>query len=47
LNDGTRVTPEVKEGDRVVFQQYAGTEVKRDNETYLVLNEEDILAVIE
>ncbi|HCU9634149.1 TPA: co-chaperone GroES [Staphylococcus aureus] len=47
LNDDTRVTPEVKEGDRVVFQQYAGTEVKRDNETYLVLNEEDILAVIE
>ncbi|BAU35595.1 co-chaperone GroES [Staphylococcus aureus] len=47
LNDGTRVTLEVKEGDRVVFQQYAGTEVKRDNETYLVLNEEDILAVIE
>ncbi|HDD3021571.1 TPA: co-chaperone GroES [Staphylococcus aureus] len=47
LNDGTRVTPEVKEGDRVVFQQYADTEVKRDNETYLVLNEEDILAVIE
>ncbi|HBC4363788.1 TPA: co-chaperone GroES [Staphylococcus aureus] len=47
LNDGTRVTPEVKEGDRVVFQQYAGTEVKRDNETYLVLNEEEILAVIE
>ncbi|HDF0654528.1 TPA: co-chaperone GroES [Staphylococcus aureus] len=47
LNDGTRVTPEVKEGDRVVFQQYAGTEVKRDNGTYLVLNEEDILAVIE
>ncbi|CCE59687.1 TPA: co-chaperone GroES [Staphylococcus argenteus] len=47
LNDGTRVTPEVKEGDRVVFQQYAGIEVKRDNETYLVLNEEDILAVIE
>ncbi len=37
LNDGTRVTPEVKEGDRVVFQQYAGTEVKRDNKTYLVL----------
>lgn len=47
LNDGTRVTPEVKEGDRVVFQQYAGTEVKRNDDTYLVLNEEDILAVIE
>ena len=42
----TRVTPEVKKGPCRV-QQYAGTEVKRDNETYLVLNEEDILAVIE
>ncbi|WP_251942673.1 co-chaperone GroES [Staphylococcus sp. Marseille-Q5304] len=47
LDNGTRVTPEVKEGDTVVFQQYAGTEVKRGDETYLVLNEEDILAIIE
>ncbi len=46
LNDGTRVTPEAK-GDRVVFQQYAGTEVKRDNETYLVLMKKIDLAVIE
>ncbi|WP_460994107.1 co-chaperone GroES, partial [Staphylococcus aureus] len=47
LKDVSRVTPEVKEGDRVVLKQYAGTKVKRENETYLVLNEEDILAVIE
>ena len=47
LENGTRVAPEVKEGDNVVFQQYAGTEVKRGDETYLILNEDDILAVIE
>lgn len=47
LDDGSRVAPEVKEGDTIVFQQYAGTEVKRGDETYIVLNEDDILAVIE
>ncbi|ERF48857.1 co-chaperone GroES [Staphylococcus arlettae] len=47
LDDGTRVTPEVKEGDSVVFQQYAGTEIKHGEETYLILNEDDILAVIQ
>ncbi|BBK27729.1 co-chaperone GroES [Staphylococcus arlettae] len=47
LDDGTRVAPEVKEGDSVVFQQYAGTEIKHGEETYLILNEDDILAVIQ
>ncbi|MDU9419167.1 co-chaperone GroES [Staphylococcus lloydii] len=47
LENGTRVAPEVKEGENVVFQQYAGTEVKRGDDTYLILNEDDILAVIE
>lgn len=47
LDDGSRVAPEVKEGDTIVFQQYAGTEVKRGDETYIVLNEDDILAIIE
>ena len=47
LEDGSRVAPEVNEGDKVVFQQYAGTEVKRGDETYLIVNEEDILAIIE
>ena len=47
LKDGSRVAPEVNEGDKVVFQQYAGTEVKRGDETYLIVNEEDILAIIE
>ncbi|EGQ2934406.1 hypothetical protein DYP24_09265 [Staphylococcus pseudintermedius] len=41
------IKPELNEGDRVVFQQYAGTEVKRDDKEYLVLTEDEVLAVIE
>lgn len=47
LDNGQRVELEVSVGDRVVFQQYAGTEVKRGETTYLILTEEDILAIIE
>ena len=47
LDNGEKVAPEVKEGDTVVFQEYTGTEVKRGDETYLILNEEDLLAIIE
>ena len=53
LGDG-RVTEEgknapftVKEGDRVIFTSYAGSEVKIDNEDYLILSEDDIMAVVE
>ncbi|MBI5974788.1 co-chaperone GroES [Staphylococcus canis] len=47
LDNGQRVEVEVNVGDRVVFDQYAGTEVKRDDTKYLVLNEEEVLAIIE
>ncbi len=47
LDNGERVPLQVKEGDRVLFSSYAGTEVKIGGEEYLVMNEEDILAVIE
>ncbi|MGV3244397.1 co-chaperone GroES [Staphylococcus sp. 11261D007BR] len=47
LDNGQRVEVEVKVGDHVVFDQYVGTEVKRNDEKYLVLQEDDILAVIE
>ncbi|WP_368904196.1 co-chaperone GroES [Staphylococcus haemolyticus] len=47
LDNGEKVAPEVKEGDRVVFQEYASSEVKRGDETYLILNVEDLLAIIE
>ena len=46
LDNGEKVAPEVKEGDRVVFPEY-GSEVKRGDKTYLILNVEDLLAIIE
>jgi chaperonin GroES len=47
LDSGERVALDVKEGDRVLFGKYAGTEVKLDNEDYLIMREDDILGVIE
>jgi chaperonin GroES len=46
MDNGQRVTMEVKEGDRVLFAKYAGTEFKRDAEELLILSEKDILAVV-
>ena len=43
-DDGKRIEPEVKKGDRVIYAKYAGTEWKHDNEEYLILRESDILA---
>jgi chaperonin GroES len=45
-DSGTRVAPEVKSGDDVLFAKYAGTEVKLDDEEYLVMRETDLLAVV-
>lgn len=45
LDDGTKVQMEVKKGDKVVFSKYAGSEVKVDEEEYLILRQDDILAV--
>lgn len=45
--DGVRVELEVKVGDKVLFSKYAGTEVKLDGEEYIILKQEDILAVVE
>ena len=43
-----KVTPlDVKAGDRVMFAQWGGTEVKSDGKDYLILKESDILAVVE
>lgn len=47
LDSGERITMDVKEGDRVLFGKYAGTEVKLDDEDYLIMREDDILGVIE
>jgi chaperonin GroES len=45
LENGQRVALEVKEGDKVIFSKYAGTEVKIDGKEYLIVNERDVLAV--
>lgn len=45
LDDGTRVQMDVKVGDKVIFSKYAGSEVKLDGEEYLILRQDDILAV--
>ena len=45
--DGKRVELDVKEGDVVLYSKYGGTEVKYNNEEYLVLSARDVLAIIE
>jgi chaperonin GroES len=46
LENGTRVELDVKEGDRIIFSKYSGTEVKYENNDYLILRESDVLAII-
>ena len=46
LDNGERSKMELKEGDRVLFAKYAGTEFKLDGEDLLILRESDVLAVI-
>jgi chaperonin GroES len=45
--DGSRIEMDVVKGDTVLYAKYAGTEVKLDNQKYLILRETDILAIIE
>ncbi|HZN59217.1 MAG TPA: co-chaperone GroES [Planctomycetota bacterium] len=47
LESGDRAKFQVKEKDRVLFSSYAGTEVKIDGQDYLIMNEDDVLAVLE
>jgi chaperonin GroES len=47
LENGKKVAPDIKAGDRVLFSKYAGTEVKIDGEEHLIMREDDILGVIE
>ena len=45
--DGKRVPLEVKEGDRILFGKYSGTEVKVSGQEYLIMREEDVLGIID
>jgi chaperonin GroES len=48
LNDkGDRIALQVKEGDRVLFSKYGGTDVKLEGEDYLIMREDDVLGVVE
>ncbi len=46
VENGHRIDPEVKKGDRVLFGKYAGTEITIDDKEYLILRESDILAIL-
>jgi chaperonin GroES len=45
-DDGKRMDPELKVGDKVLYGKYSGTEVTIDDQQYLILRESDVLAVI-
>ena len=47
LDNGKRASFQVKEGDRVLFTSYAGNEVTVDGEEYLIMSEDDILAIVD
>ena len=46
-NNGNLVKPQVKEGDTVVYSKYGGTEVKIDDEEFVILRADDIYAIVE
>ncbi len=45
-DDGKTIAPEVKAGDKILFGKYSGTEITMDGTEYLILKEEDILAIV-
>ena len=45
--DGKRLEPTVKKGDRVLFSKYSGSEVKLDGVEHLIIREDDILAILD
>ncbi len=46
LENGTKINPEVKVGDKILFGKYSGTDIKIDGEELLILREDEVLAVI-
>ena len=46
-DDGKRVKPDVKVGDKVLYGKYAGQEIKIDGDDFLLMREDDILGVVE
>ena len=46
LDNGEKVALEVKEGDRIILSKYAGSEVKYEGKEYLIIRENDVLAIV-
>jgi chaperonin GroES len=46
LDNGTKLTPDVKAGDKILFGKYSGTDIKIDGEEFLILREDEVLAVL-
>lgn len=47
IKDGKEIKMEVKKGDRVLYRKYAGTEIKLEDKKYLIVKQDDILAIVE
>lgn len=47
LENGNRLEMTVKEGDQILFAKYSGTEIKLDGEEYLIIREDEVLAIAE
>ncbi|MBL4888594.1 MAG: co-chaperone GroES [Candidatus Lindowbacteria bacterium] len=45
-DDGNRITLEIKKGDKILFGKYSGTDVNIDDEEYVIMREDDVLAVL-
>ena len=46
LEDGTRATPDVKAGDKILFGKYSGSDIRIEGQEYLILREDEILGVL-
>ena len=46
-DDGKRIPLDVKAGDRILFGKYSGSEVKIEDDEYLIMREEDVLAILD
>ncbi len=46
MDDGNRSAMQIKKGDRILFTSYAGTEIKIDGEEFLIMSEDDVLAIV-
>mgnify|MGYP003395712326 CR=1 FL=1 len=45
--DGSRQPPDVKKGDTILFGKYSGQDIKLDGQEYLIMREDDVLAILE